>query len=300
LWGRLATGLEVEGREPRSKSDTIATVVNTVDVDYFQTAGVVIEEGREFTSLDRETTEPVAIVNEKLAHDYWPGQQAILKHLRLPGERVLRRVVGVAKNANYSTLAEAPQPCVFVPLEQKYSDAMVLYVRTNGDPQQVLATVQREIRKAAPGIAADDARTGSKIIDQALFGAKEGVMLLSVFGLLALGLASVGLYGIMAYSVALRRQEIGVRMALGADSGSVVGLVLRQGLSLVLVGTAIGIAGALALGGVLSRMLYGIGASDPVSLAGTAGVLITVALAACYLPARSASRVDPLTALREG
>jgi putative ABC transport system permease protein len=212
----------------------------------------------------------------------------------------MRQVIGVVKTANYSTLGEPPQLCVYVPLKQNYSDAMVLYARTKGDPRQLLAPVQREVHAAGPQVSATDARTGRTIIDQALFAAKMGVGLLSVFGLLALGLASVGLYGIMAYSVNRRTREIGLRMALGAEQKSVLLLILREGMSLVLAGVTIGLVAALVLARMLSSMLYGVSASDPISVAGAACVLSVVALVACYLPARSASRLDPLMALREG
>jgi predicted permease len=300
LWSLVVNGLEVEGRQQRSKADTITTALNTVDLDYFRTAGIAIVRGRDFAKIDQEGSTPVAIVNEKLAHDYWSGEEVLGKHVQLPGEKTQRQVIGIAKTANYSTLAEPPQPCVYVPLEQSFSAAMVLYVRSKADPQQVLMPVQREIRGAAPQISVDDVRTGRKIVDQALFGAKMGVALLSVFGLLALGLASIGLYGIMAYSVNLHRREIGVRMALGAPQSSVLQLILRQGMSLVLAGVLIGLAAALAVARLLARALYGVSASDPISLAGAVCVLLTVALVACYLPARSASRLDPLVTLREG
>ena len=299
LWGRIQNGLEVEGREQRSKTDTITTAVNTVDLDYFRTAGIAIDRGRDFTKMDREDSAPVAIVNEKLAHDYWPLGEALGKHLQLPGDENIRQVVGVVRTANYSTLAEPPQPCVYVPLEQSYSDAMILYVRSKGDPQQIMIPVQREVRAAGPQISVEDVRTGRKIVDQALFGAKMGVALLSVFGLLALGLASIGLYGIMAYSVHRRQREIGVRMALGAPQKSVLRMMLKQGMSLVLTGVLIGSAASLAVGRLVARMLYGVSASDPLSVTAAAVVLLAVALLACYLPARSASRLDPLIALRE-
>lgn len=299
LWGRVVTGLQVEGRAPQSKADAITSMMNTVDVDYFETAGVAIEQGREFNAMDRAGSAPVAIVNQKLARDYWPGQDALGKYIQLPGESAQRTVVGVARNADYSALGEPPQPCVYVPLEQNYSGGMVLYVRSKGDPESVFVPVQQEVRAAAPRVAVNDVRSGRKIVDQALFGARVGVALLSVFGLLALGLASVGLYGIMAYAVARRRQEIGVRMALGADPRAVLRLVLRQGMSLVLVGLSIGLAAALAMGRLLSQMLYGVSAGDPLSIAAAAVVLLVAALAACYLPARAASRLDPLAALRE-
>ena len=222
------------------------------------------------------------------------------KRIRLPGEKQMRQIVGVARTANYSTWAEPPQLCVYVPLEQNYSDAMTLYVRSKGDPQQILMPVQREVRAAGPEILVTDVRTGREIVDGGLFQARVGVVLLSVFGLLALGLASIGLYGIMAYSVSQRKREIGLRMALGAAQASVLRLVLKQGMSLVMTGVFIGFVAALLVGRLLSRMLYGVSASDPLSVAGAAMVLLAVALLACYLPARWASRVDPLVALREG
>ncbi len=300
FWGRIASGVDVEGRERSSKADVVTTVLNTVDLGYFETAGVAIDRGRAFTEMDQEGSTQVAIVNEKMARDWWPGREALGKRIQLPGETKMRQIVGVARNANYSTLGEPAQACVYVPLEQSYFDAMTLYVRSKGDPEGILAPVQREVRRAAPRILVDDVRTGRKVVDDALFGAKAGVAMLSAFGALALALASAGLYGIMAYSVSRRRREIGVRMALGAARGSVLGMILKQGMTLVGTGVAIGLAAALIVGRLLARMLYGTGASDPLSVAGAAAVLFAVALAACYLPARRASRVDPVEVLREG
>lgn len=299
LWGRITSGVQIEGRQPRSKADSITTVLNTVDVNYFETAGVAIDKGREFTQMDQENSTPVAIVNEKMAHDYWPDGNALGKRIQLPGEARKRLIVGIARNANYSTLGEPPQPCVYVPLEQNYSDAMTLYVRSKGGPQQIMLAVQHEVRAIGPPIMVNDIRMGRTIIDNGLFQAKVGVLLLGVFGLLALGLASIGLYGVMAYSVTQRRREIGLRMALGAARESVLGLILKQGMSLVVTGVLIGFGAALVMGRLLSRMLYGVSASDPVSVAAAALVLFIVALLACYLPAWRASRVDPLVALRE-
>lgn len=300
LWSRSVNRLQVEGREQKSQADQLTTIVNTVDRDYFPTAGVAIDRGREFTNLDQESSLPVAIINEKMARDFWPNGDALGRRIRLPDEKQFRQIVGIARTATYTNLGEPPQPCVYVPLEQRYSDAMTLYVRTAGDPRHILIPVVREAQAAGPKIVISGQQTGRELIDNGLFQAKAGVMLLSVFGLLALGLAAIGLYGIMAYSVSQRKREIGLRMALGAGRGSVLRLILKQGMSLVVAGVIIGFAVALLVGGVLSRMLYGIGASDPISVAGAALVLFTVALLACYLPARWASRVDPLVALREG
>ena len=299
LWSHAAAGLEIEGRERRSRSDTLATVVNTVDLDYFETAGTAIRQGREFTLRDRTDSTPVAIVNEKLAHDFWPNQSALGKRIQIPGETGMRQVVGVARTADYTSLNEAPQFCVYIPLEQRYSDSMTLFVRSQGDPARLLQGIERIAAASGPGIVLRDIRTGQEIVRDGLFGARVGVAMLSVFGLLALALASLGLYGLMAYSVEQRTREIGLRMALGAAGSNVLGLVLRQGMSLVGAGVLVGFIASLAAGQLLSRALYGITAGDPVSVGGSALVLLAVALAACYLPARRASRLDPLTALRE-
>jgi predicted permease len=300
LWAHAVNGLQVEGRQPRSQADKITTIVNTVDRGYFTTAGVAIDSGREFTTGDQETSTPVAIVNEKLARDYWPRGDALGKRIQVPGEKQTRQIVGIARTAIYSAWAEPPQPCVYVPLEQNYSDAMILYVRSKADPRQILAPVRREVHAAGPQILIGGTLSGREIIDRGLFQARMGVGLLSVFGFLALALASIGLYGIMAYSVNQRKREIGLRMAIGAARANVLRLILKQGMSLVIKGVLIGFVAALLVGRLLSRMLYGVGASDPLSVAGAAVVLLTVALLACYLPARWASRVDPLVALREG
>lgn len=298
LWARTANGFRPEGWQPRSRNDTAKAVLATVGGDYFETAGIAMIRGRRFKETDDGSSMPVAIVNEKLAHDYWP-QGALGKRILIPGEKRTRQVVGVVRNANYTTLGEAPQPCVYVPLAQNDSDAMFLYVRSVADPRDVIRPVQREIAAAAPGVLVSGIRTGSEILDGALFQARLGVAMLSVFGLLALGLASVGLYGIMAYSVTQRRREMGLRTALGASRAAVFGLVLKQGMSVVSLGVFIGFVAALIVGRLLSGMLYGVSPNDPVSIVGAAVTMSAVSLLACLLPAHRATSVDPLTALRD-
>jgi len=299
LWERKETGLVIEGQEQRKKSDALSAVVNTVDLQYFSTLGISLVSGSDFTANDRDGSASVAIINDTMAAQVWPNQSALGKRLQLPQGKNFLQVVGVVKTSNYQTLGEPPQPAVFIPLRQNFSDAMILYVRSEQDPTTILASVRDEIHRIDPGLAVEDIRTGAKIIDQALWWGKIAVNLLAVFGFLALALASVGLYGIMAYSVNQRRREIGVRMALGASQGKVWLLVLRQGMTLVLSGLAFGVALALLVGHALSRFLYGVKGNDYSSVAGASLILMLVALIACYLPARSASRVDPLTALRD-
>ena len=298
LWSGSANGIQIEGRQGRDRADQIRAVLNTVDRNYFETAGVVLVGGRAFSDIDQETSLPVAVVNQKMAQDYWPAG-ALGHRLQVPGEKKMRVVVGIARTANYTSWGEPPQPCIYLPLAQADPEAMVLYVRTKADPREILAPVEREMRAAAPQILLFGIRTGGEVIDGGLFQARMGVGLLATFGLLALGLASIGLYGVMAYSVNQRRREIGLRMALGATPGSVLGMVIREGMSLVLAGVLIGFAAAALVGRLLSRMLFGVTASDPLSIGGAALVLSAIALLACYLPARGATRVDPLEALRE-
>ena len=299
LFARPVAGLQIEGRPERSPIDRVATIINTVDDKYFQTAGVSILEGRGITELDRAASQPVAVVNQKFAQDYWPDQKAVGKRIRVPGEEQTREIVGVARTANYTSWGEPPQVCVFIPLKQNHLPSMTLYVRSDGDPAQIIEPVRREIGAVDSQVLVSAIRTGQQIADGSLFQARMGVILLGVFGLLALGLASIGLYGILAYAVHERRREIGVRMALGASRSTVMQLIVKQGMTLVSIGVAIGLLAALLVGRILSGMLYGVGAADPVSLLAATAVLGGVALLACYVPARWATRVDPLVALRQ-
>ncbi|MPY91042.1 MAG: FtsX-like permease family protein [Luteitalea sp.] len=299
LFNRSAQRVVIEGREDRGKASQILTVVNTIDPHYLTTTEVALTRGRAFTDRDREDTAPIAIINDTLAAQHWPNDDPLGKRIRLNDDPTLRQIIGVVETVTYGSLGEAPQPAVYLPLLQNFSDAMVLHVATNGDPSGVMTTVQREIRQVDNQVEVSDVRTGRKMIGQALFGATMGVGLLGVFGLLALGLASLGLYGVMMSIVNLRQREIGVRMALGASRGDVLRLMLRRGMARVMVGVLVGLAASALVGRAISRLLYDVHPADPLSMAGASLVLITVAVVACFLPAYRASRLDPLRALRE-
>jgi putative ABC transport system permease protein len=298
LWGKVANNVLIEGRQTGHASEAISTVESTVDPDYFATLRIPLLRGRDFTAEDKQGSMPVAIINDTMAKKYWPGQDPIGKRFRFTGEEFYRQVVGVAKTVDYSSLGESPQPCIYLPLRQNFSGTMVLYVNTHRDPAAIFGAVQRELRQFDPQTPLYDFRTGRKIIDQALWNAKMGVGLLGVFGLLALGLASVGLYGVMAYSVNQRRHEIGVRMALGATPASILRQVLLQGATLVGAGIALGLAACFVLDRGLKALLYGVSPVDPFSVVGASLVLAIVAGLACYIPARRAAKVDPMVALR--
>ena len=299
FWSNASRGILIEGQQQASKSDTLTSVTNTVDLDYFKTMRIPLLQGRAFEASDQDASLPVAIINEDLARRYWPEGNVLGKSFRLAGDTVARQIVGVAKNSDYTTLGEAPQPCIYLPLRQNAGGNFNLYVRTVSDPSQVLEAVQREIKEMAPNVEVSDVRTGTTLMGQILFSARMVRGMLGIFGLLALALASVGLYGILAYSVSGRQHEIGVRMALGASRSAVLRLVVREGMWLVCVGIGIGLAISLLTGRVFSRMLFGLSPADPLSLAGASAVLILVSMLACYLPALAASRMDPMKALRE-
>jgi len=299
FFARFSRGVLLEEQQELQDAKGAMAIVNRIDLDYFRTLGIALQVGRDFSRTDAEGSLAVTIVNEAFVRRHWAGQDPLGKRFKFAGEDRLLQVVGVARDANYTALGEAPQPCVYLPLRQNFADSVVLYVRTPNDPASALAQVQREIRGIDPLLWVSDVRTTAKVVDQALFGARIGAGLLGVFGVLALGLSSIGIYGVMAHSARLRTREIGVRMALGGSVRTIVALVLRQGVSLVAAGIGLGLVGSLAVGRLVSGLLYGQSPADPISLGGAAFVLLAVAALACYLPARQASRLDPLVALRE-
>lgn len=299
LWANQYRRVSIEGREPAKQSDLPLALVTTVDLDYFKVLGLGVTRGRDFSDADRDGSMAVAIINERMAERYWPNQDPIGRTFRFDTGPIARHVVGVVKTIKYQTLGETPQPAVYLPFRQNYADGLVLYVRTSGDPARAIGTVQREVRGMDAQVPLENAASVDEVIDQSLWMVKIAAGLLAVFGALAIALASVGLYGLVAYSVNERRRELGVRMALGADRRAVLGLVLRDGMTLVLIGVGIGVGLSLLVARALASLLLGLTPTDPVSFAGAALLLIAVAFIGTYLPAHRASRFDPLIALRQ-
>jgi len=299
LWANQYRRVSIDGAAPSKQSDLPLAVVTTVDVDYFKVLGFGMTRGRDFTSDDTDTGMAVAIVNDRMAERYWPNQDPIGRTFRFDSDLTVRHVVGIVKTIKYQTLGEAPQPAVYLPFRQNYADGLVLYVRSSGEPARAIGTVQREVHAMDPHVPLENVSSVDALIDQSLWMMRIAAGLLAVFGALAIALASVGLYGLIAYSVNQRRRELSVRMALGADRGAVLRLVVREGMTLVAIGIAVGVGLSLAISRALASLLLGIGATDAVSFATAAVLLTSVALFGTYLPARRASRFDPLVALRQ-
>jgi predicted permease len=287
---------EGEQTDPNNRG----TLVNFDDVmpGHFETARIPLLSGRDFTDFDRENTTPVVVINEAMAKMVWPGQDPLGKRFAIVQEPNLLQVVGVVGTTVIGQIGEDPQPVAYFPMRQQYSPIATLIVRTTGNPEALLGVVRTQVQQIDKNLAFSNAQTVQQILGQGLWAARMGAALLGLFGALALVLASIGIYGVLAYSVAQRTSEIGLRMALGAQPRQVLGLVLRQGMLLALIGASVGILVALPLARMAGGLLYGVSATDPLTYAGITLLLMGVALLACYIPARRATSIDPLVALR--
>ncbi|HET9532774.1 MAG TPA: ABC transporter permease [Blastocatellia bacterium] len=296
--GGLQRSIFIEGQDPPAGGRGVLTIVNSVESGYFETLGIPLLRGRDFLDSDRENTTRVVIVNDAMAQRFWPGQEAIGKRFKFFGDESFYEIVGIARNSNAIFLGEDPRPIIYQPMLQSYSAFAVLYVRTAGDPSNGLGTVRNEVQALDRNLPITNVSTMSDVIGQGLWAPRMGAALLAVFGGLALLLAAIGIYGVLAYSVSQRTHERGLRMALGAQQRDVLALVMKQGAGLIGSGVVLGLAASFLLARFISSLLFGVSAADPVTFAGTPIVLAAVALLASYIPARRAARVDPMIALR--
>jgi predicted permease len=271
---------------------------NLVGTDYFSTFGVPLVAGREFTDADRAGSMRVAVVNQSFVRKFNLADGAVGKYFSDPPDSADIRIVGVVPDVKYSEVKAPAQPVFYLPWRQRPDiPAMSFYLRT-ARPEAVLHAVGAVVGRIDPGVPVEGLKTMPQQIRDDVFLDRMISILSTAFAVLATLLAAVGLYGVLAYSVAQRTREIGIRMALGADAALVRRMVLRQVGSMIVIGAAIGLAGAAAFGKVARALLFGLPGTDPAVFAASLVVLTLVALAAGYLPARRASRVDPITALR--
>ena len=300
-----SNALSVEGKRGEYQ-DALGNDVSeaAVDVDYFRVMEIPLLKGREFDATDQQKTLPVAIVNEALASKYLHGDP-LGQHIRLgksEDKNPWLTVVGMVGNVKgfvvFKEMGYVSDPCVYLPLTQSPDSKVAILARSAQDPTAVIPAIRDEFSHLDGSLPPLDLTTMHEWLSQFFTQPRFRALLLSIFASLGLVLCGIGIFGVVSQSVAQRRHEIGVRMALGARQSDTLYLVLHEGMRLAAAGIVIGVAGALALTRVLSSLLYGVSATDPLTLAAVAILLMFVALAACYVPARRATRVDPMVALR--
>jgi putative ABC transport system permease protein len=288
-------GIEIPGFTP-APNERMSIDYNIVSPDYFATMGIRLLRGREFTARDDSTAEGALIVNQRFAERFWPGQEVLGKRVRVSGKDYT--IVGLVPTGKYHSLGEAPLEFMYLPLAQAWKASLTINVRTVGDPAAFAPRLRSEVAALDPDLPLTDLRTMNNFLGVALFPARIVGAVLGVFGLLGLLLAAVGMYGVMSYAVSQRTREIGIRMAIGAARREVIGLVMSQGLRLVVIGAAIGLAGALGASRLLRGVLYGSSLVDPLTFIAVPAILIGVAMLAIWIPARRAASLDPMNALR--
>jgi putative ABC transport system permease protein len=295
-----SSAFTVEGRPAPPPGQEITTDVRVTDPGYFNAMDIPLRRGRNFTDLEASEARHVALISEGMARQHFPGEDPIGKRITVPMSEkpVPTEIVGIVGDVKYESLVDEARPAVYLPHPELTYDFMTLVIRTVGDPAEMAPAVRSELRTMDPEQPVSDVRTMHQLMADTLGRARFNTLMLGLFAGLATLLAAVGIFGVMNYSVTLRTHEIGIRVALGAQQGRVLMLILRQGLVLTLIGIGIGLMGALALTRVLSGMLFGVDATDPATFAAIVLLLAVVSLIACYIPAWRATKVDPMTALR--
>jgi putative ABC transport system permease protein len=297
----IRTSFEIEGR-PVPKSEEPRVHFRIVAQDYIKTMRIPLISGRDFTARDQRTAAQVVLINETMARRYFPNENPIGKHIKPgvadTGEEKMREIVGVVGDVHHRNLWQATDAECYVPYDQVALGAMNIVVRAQGEPMSLLPAIREQVRAVDTELPVYKARDLRDYVEASVAQRKFTSMLVSVFAVAGLLLATVGLFGLIFYSVEQRRNEIGIRVAVGAERGDIIGMVLRSGIALALAGVVVGLAGTLAISRVLKNQLFGVSATDPLTFIGVAITLIAVATAACYIPAWRAANADPLTALR--
>ena len=288
-----------EGRDENAQSNRKIANISAVTPGYFETMGIPILRGRNFTEHDAgENAAKVAVISETMAKTFWPGEDAVGRRFRYYNREGSFEVIGVARDVKAATLGETPTPMLYTPFHEAPDGGITIFVHTAGAPGPMVPEVHRIVRNVDNHISITYEKTVTQHLAFALWPSWMGAILLGSLGLLALVLASVGVYGVMAYSVSQRTRELGIRMALGAQGSEVLGLVLRQGMLLAAIGLVIGLIAAFSSTRLASTLLYGVNPSDPLIFSGVTVLLAAAAFAACYFPARRALKIDPVIALR--
>jgi len=295
-----ATGFTVLGRPTPPPGQEPSTNVRVADDGYFQALGIPVLRGRNFSQAEIMEPKRVVLINEVFARNYFPGEDPIGKRVdvQMFDKPTPTEIIGVVGNVRYESLIEDYDPYVYFAHPDLTYSFMTLVIRTEGDPAALAPAVQREIRSLDPNQPVSDVRTMNQVMSQTLSRARFNTLLLALFAGLATLLSAVGIFGVMNYSVALRTREIGLRLAIGAQPRQVLLLILKQGFVLTAVGMILGLAAAFVLTRLLSGLLFGVTAVDVGTFTTISVLLLLVSIAACYVPARRAMKIDPLQALR--
>jgi len=294
----LARTVLLQGQENTASGAGRQTLTSVVGPGYFQTMGIPLLQGRDFTFFETAGSPRSAIVNEAAAARFWPGENAIGKRLHFFGDPLPAEVVGIARNANYQNLNEPPQPLLYLSLYQYFFATGVVVVRTYNNPEYVAAILRHEMQSLDRNLLLQS-ESVERTIRESLWAHNLSGVLLAAFGILALLLAALGVYGVVSHAVTLRWREIGVRMALGGTGTNVQRMVLLDGMRMITVGITAGILIAAAVGRAVRSMLFVIGPNDGFTFVLAPAVLVLAGLLACWVPAWRASRVDPAIALRD-
>jgi predicted permease len=288
----------IEGSEFKGASSLPIAIPIESSPGYFDVMGIPLR-GRDFRDDENKKESRVAIVNETFAKKFFNGQDPIGRRFNWHGPKdPFFEIVGVVPAGKYNSLGEDPKPALYTPLYRDYTGMVTVVARTRGDPQQVLNALRNEVHKLDPSVSVHSAKTLKEHLGISLFPARMAAMALGSFGVLALVLAAVGIYGVMSHVVAGRTREIGLRMALGAQLSDVQKLILKQGMLLAVIGSICGLVIAFGGARMMKSLLYGVSSSDPITFTCVALILLGIALLACWIPARRASRVEPMIALR--
>ncbi|MGH7504317.1 MAG: ABC transporter permease, partial [Longimicrobiales bacterium] len=290
-------GINVDGVAPPEGQTSHSIDAATVDAGFFDAVGIPLVRGRGFAPTDDADAPRVVIVNEAFVRRFWPGEAAVGRAIR-GSDGTPYRVIGIAAGAKIRQLGEAPRAFVYVPVTQSYTSFLTLVARTRGGAEALVPRILEAARALEPDLVFYETKTMQRHLAAMLLPAMLAATAFAGFGALALTLALVGLYGVVSYAVASRTREVGIRMSLGADAGTMVRLLMGGGLRLVLVGAAIGLVLALVGSRVLAGFLYGVRAADPLTFLVVPALFIAVAALAAYLPARRASRIEPVRALK--
>ncbi len=297
----MPTTFTVEGRPSPAPGQELSAYRGMATPDYFRTLGIPLRQGRFFTRFDDSRSNRVVLINESLARRYFPGEDPVEKKVLLrtrDGQPDPRTIVGVIGDMRPDGLDSDPRPEIYLPYHQTTFGEMTFVIRTTGDPQQVLPAVKEQVWSLNKELTFYRVATMEQLVSESLATRRFNLFLLSAFAAIALMLAGVGIYGLISFATNQRTHEIGVRMALGAQAGDVLKMVVRQGMILALVGVGLGLVAALALTRLMSSLLFGVTPTDPATYTGVSLLLSAVALLACYIPARRATKVDPMVALR--